>query len=86
MMTEEKRFTLDDEENGLCQCILVDGEEIPTCEICDLLNKQDKEIERLKGELFEVKCDYLIETSDVSDKIYLEDEIDRLKFEIFGVD
>lgn len=47
----EKRFTLDDEENGLCRCILVDGEEMPTCDICDLLNEQQAEIERLRKEL-----------------------------------
>ena len=32
----DKRFVLDDEENGLCRCILVDGEEIPTCFDVDL--------------------------------------------------
>ena len=42
----EKRFTLDDEENGLCRCILVDGEYIPTCEICDLLNEQQDIIKK----------------------------------------
>ena len=41
----EKRFTLDDEENGLCRCILVDGEEMPTCEICELLNEQQSVID-----------------------------------------
>ena len=46
----EKRFTLDDEENGLCRCILVDGEEMPTCEICDLLNEQQATISALKEE------------------------------------
>ena len=46
----EKRFTLDDEENGLCRCILVDGEEMPTCEICDLLNEQQITISALKEE------------------------------------
>lgn len=51
----EKRFTLDDEENGLCRCILVDGEEMPTCEVCELLNELvtkchslEKENEQLK--------------------------------------
>ena len=86
MMTEE-RFTCDGK--GVCW-VIIDNERkrmvSSASDIIRLLNKQDKEIERLKGELFEVKCDYLIETSDVSDKIYLEDEIDRLKFEIFGVD
>lgn len=47
----EKRFTLDEEENGLCRCILVDGEYIPTCEICDLLNKQQTIINILLEEL-----------------------------------
>lgn len=46
----KKRFTLDDEENGLCRCILVDGEEMPTCEICDLLNEQQITISALKEE------------------------------------
>lgn len=44
----EKRFTLDDEENGLCRCILVDGEEVPTCEICELLNTLHQENQQLK--------------------------------------
>lgn len=47
-MMSEKRFTLDDEENGLCRCILVDGEEMPTCEICDLLNEQQELIGELR--------------------------------------
>lgn len=46
----EKRFTLDDEENGLCRCILVDGEEMPTCEICGLLNEQQATIKQLKSD------------------------------------
>lgn len=46
----ERRFTLDDEENGLCRCILVDGEEMPTCEICELLNEEEAIIQRLKLE------------------------------------
>ena len=116
----DKRFVLDDGENGLCRCILVDGEEIPTCEICDLLNKlyeeneqlkianakwldkslQDRQIrysntnhkeltkkylllkeenEQLRKQCFELEKDYLIETSDISDKIYLDDEIKELK-------
>lgn len=58
----EKRFTLDDEENGLCRCILVDGEEMPTCDICNLLNeleakchKLEKENEQLKQEIIVYK-------------------------------
>ena len=47
----EKRFTLDDEENGVCRCILVDGEEMPTCEICDLLNELVGENEQLRKQI-----------------------------------
>ena len=54
----EKRFTLDDEENGLCRCILVDGEEIPTCEICDLLNEQQDTILTLKRRLEKINGGY----------------------------
>ena len=44
----EKRFTLDNEENGLCRCILMNGEEIPTCEVVGLLNTLNDENEQLK--------------------------------------
>ena len=44
----EKRFTLDDEENGVCKCILVDGEEIPTCEVCNILNELYEENQQYK--------------------------------------
>ncbi len=47
----EKRFTLDNEENGLCKCILMNGEEIPTCEVVEFLNTFIKENEQLKKEL-----------------------------------
>lgn len=55
----KRRFTLDDEGNGLCRCILVDGEEMPTCEICELLNEQQDIIQSLKEEnekLIQKKC------------------------------
>ena len=55
----ERRFTLDDEENGLCRCILVDGEEMPTCEICELLNELATKCSRLEEEnekLIQKKC------------------------------
>lgn len=47
----EKRFTLDNEENGLCKCILMNGEEIPTCEVVELLNKLSDENEQLKDQI-----------------------------------
>lgn len=50
----KKRFTLDSEENGLCQCILVDGEEVPTCEIVKLLNELSD-----KCEFFEIENEAL---------------------------
>ena len=64
-MMSEKRFTLDDEENGLCRCILVDGEEMPTCEICDLLNEQQATIEQFRQEIEEWKK----ENRELLDKI-----------------
>ena len=55
----------------------------------DLLKKkileQQATIEQLQRKCFELEKDYLIETSDISDKIYLEDEINELKKE-YGVD
>ena len=47
----EKRFTLDNEENGLCKCILMNGEEIPTCEVVELLNTFNDENEQLKARI-----------------------------------
>ena len=38
-----------------------------------------KENEQLRKQCFELEKDYLIETSDISDKIYLDDEIRELK-------
>ena len=48
------------------------------------LNEQQDTINRLQRKCFELEKDYLIETSDISDKIYLEDEIKKLKKE-YGV-
>lgn len=48
------------------------------------LSKYRKENEKLKKELFEARKDYLIETADISDKLYLEDEIEEERKEIFG--
>ena len=46
----------------------------------------EEENEKLKKELFEARKDYLIETADISDKLYLEDEIEEERKEIFGDD
>lgn len=54
--------------------------------VCNRLNEQQGIISALKGEneqlrkqCFELEKDYVIETSDISDKIYLDDEIKELK-------
>ena len=47
--------------------------------IVDLLNSLSDENEQLRKQCFELEKDYLIETSDISDKIYLDDEIKELK-------
>ena len=52
--------------------------------VVDLLNEQQATIKQLQRKCFELEKDYLIETSDISDKIYLEDEIKKLKKE-YGV-
>jgi len=46
--------------------------------------KLEKENTSLKKELFESRKSYLIETADISDKLYLEDEIEEERKEIFG--
>lgn len=43
-----KQFTLDNGENGLCKCILMNGEEIPTCEVVKLLNELHEENKELR--------------------------------------
>ena len=53
-------------------------------ELVGLLNEQQATINQLQRKCFELEKDYLIETSDISDKIYLEDEIKKLKKE-YGV-
>ena len=42
-----------------------------------------KENEQLKKELFEARKDYLIETADISDKLYLDEIIEKERKEIF---
>ena len=48
------------------------------------VQKFKEENEQLRKQCFELEKDYLIETSDISDKIYLDDEIRELKKE-YGV-
>lgn len=43
----------------------------------------EKENKELKDKLFEAEKDYLIETSDISDKLYLDEEIKKLKKEVY---
>ena len=45
--------------------------------------KLQKENEQLKKELFEARKDYLIETADISDKLYLDEMIEKERKEIF---
>lgn len=67
----EKRFTLDNEENGLCKCILMNGEEIPTCEVVELLNKLSDENEQLKIKIEDIELE-LENTKDRNDDAYYE--------------
>ena len=46
---------------------------------CHELEKQNN---KLKDRLFEAEKDYLIETADISDKLYLDKEIEELKKEL----
>ena len=95
----EQRFTLDKVEKGNAIISLkisdsvtnedyfimtkdLYGEDVE--EIVGLLNDQQATINQLQRKCFELEKDYLIETSDISDKIYLEDEIKKLK-EQYGV-
>ena len=45
--------------------------------------KLSDENEQLKKELFEARKDYLIETADISDKLYLDEMIEKERKEIF---
>ena len=60
------------------------GKKKKTDELVDLLNSLYDENEQLKKKLYETERDYLIETSDISDKPYLEEELLKLKKE-YGV-
>jgi len=61
-------------------------------EVAPILNEQQATIQSLKEEneqlrkqCFELEKDYVIETSDISDRIYLDDEIKELK-QKYGVE
>ena len=84
----EKRFTKGEWTNcryDICE-ILENGEYFCTVATkdVDLIIKVLEENELLKQELFEARKDYLIETADISDKPYLDDEIEKERKRIFG--
>lgn len=88
-MTENKQYTV---KRWYDESAIYDGEELfaivdvrmQANKICERLNLLSEEKEQLKKELFEARKDYLIETADISDKLYLEDEIEKERKEIFG--
>ena len=94
-MTENKRFTLDSEENGLCKCILMNGEEIPTCEVVELLNELDSENKELQ-ERNNRQCKQLDDLyrlieekdwralSDIMDDFKKSDELLQKEWGLFG--
>lgn len=49
----------------------------------DLLNELSEKNNELKKDLFETRKDYLIETADISDKLYLDEMIENERKEIF---
>jgi len=49
----------------------------------DLLNELSEKNDGLKKDLFETRKDYLIETADISDKLYLDEMIENERKEIF---
>ena len=61
------------------------GEDMGFSQVVDVLNQLHLENQKLKEELFEAKCDYLMETSDEVDRaLYVDDEIKELRKEVFG--
>ncbi len=53
-------------------------------EIVYRLNDQEYEIKRLKDELFETRKEYILDTCDISDKLYLDEMIEEEREEIYG--
>ena len=84
-LLNEQQATIESKEKTIT--IQKKGLEEYSNQIVDLSKKvkeQQATINRLQRKCFELEKDYLIETSDISDKIYLEDEIKKLKKE-YGV-
>ena len=80
-----ERFTMSN--GGVCWIIIdnIQRKQLSSVgDIVDLLNKLYDENEQLRKELFEARKDYLIETADISDKLFLEYEINELKKELFN--
>ena len=81
----DKRFNFIND--GVCWIIIdnIQRKQLSSVgDIVDLLNKLYDENDQLRKELFEARKDYLIETADISDKLFLEDEINELKKELFN--
>ena len=75
----EKRYVMKCDDESCYFCDTKEGKVIFVCQIVDILNSLVDENEQLRKQCFELEKDYLIETSDISDKIYLKDEINELK-------
>ena len=76
MKMTKKRFTLDNEENGLCKCILMNGEEIPICEVVELLNELYEENKELQRHLDVMRSGALTDDKRIKE---LYDENEQLK-------
>ena len=73
---QRKKTAFEDEEEYQEYCL---ENSLMGTQVVDLLNSLSEENEQLRKQCFELEKDYLIETSDISDKIYLDDEIKELK-------
>ena len=47
------------------------------------VGKLKKENEQLKKELFESRCEYIYDTADITDKLYIDEEIEEMRKNIF---
>ena len=74
----EKQFKITDEFDDCFYIREKDNESLTTAkDFENKLNEQYEIIQSLKQELFEAKKDYLIETADISDKLYLDEMIEK---------
>lgn len=83
----EKRFEVVLNEYDEVEYIM-DKEGMEDRDFADFMNFVEelaKENKQLKRKLYECEKDYLIETADISDKPFIEDEINELKKK-YGVD